>query len=225
LNKNRRYNHSNFDQRTGLALTTHAFKTIPMNPVNHFYNTVSDSICQRLLLEIPSHYKYHSLRHTLDVIQQCHWIGQAEGLNEYEMQIVRVAALFHDIGYITGRKNHEERSCELFREQAMKHALPAEDQLLIEGCIMATKISQTPTNHLERVICDADLDYLGREDFEEIGDLLFQELSACGEITDRQAWNELQIRFLTNHRFHTRFGQQKRQAQLQAHLQKLVANQ
>lgn len=195
-----------------------------MNPVNHFYNAVSDAVCQRLLLEIPAHYKYHSLRHTLDVIQQCHWIGQAEGLDDYEMQIVRVAALFHDIGYILGRQNHEELSCDLFREQAQLQGLPLADQALIEGCIMATKISQSPTNHLERVICDADLDYLGREDFEEIGELLFQELLACGEIADRKAWNDVQIRFLSNHQFHTDYGRQNRQEQLHTHLQKLMAD-
>lgn len=194
-----------------------------MNPVNHFYNTVSDAICQRLLLEIPAHYKYHSLRHTLDVIQQCNWIGQAEGLDEYEMQIVRIAALFHDIGYIVGRKDHEQLSCELFREKARDLQLPMADQALIEGCIMATKISQSPTNLLECVLCDADLDYLGREDFEEIGELLFQELLACGEISDRTAWNDLQIRFLSNHRFHTDYGRRNRQDQLHKHLQKLMA--
>ena len=32
----------------------------------------------------------------------------------------------------------------------------------------ATKIPQTPLTKLEEIICDADLDYLGREDFFEI---------------------------------------------------------
>lgn len=189
-----------------------------MNPVYHFYNTVSDDVCQRLLAEIPVHYKYHSLRHTLDVVQQCNRIGQAEGLDDYSMAIVRIAALFHDTGYIFNRKNHEELSCGYFREMAELHLLPLEAQSLVEGCIMATKISQSPQNLIERVICDADLDYLGRADFEEIGELLFEEFLACGEISDRSAWNQLQIQFLGSYRFHTQFGLLHRQPQLDVHL-------
>jgi uncharacterized protein len=192
-----------------------------MNPVAHFYNAVSDEVCQRLLSEIPAHYKYHSLRHTMDVIQQCNWIGQAEHLDDDAMLIVRVAALFHDTGYMYSRTNHEELSCVYFKEMAQKYALPLTEQELITGCIMATKIKQSPQKMIEKVICDADLDYLGREDFEEIGELLFQEFMACGEINDRVAWNKLQIQFLGSYQFHTSHGQQNRQPLLNAHLLKL----
>jgi uncharacterized protein len=195
---------------------------IEMNQVQHFYNAVTDEVCQRLLNEIPSHYKYHTLRHTLDVIQQCHRIGQAEGLDDHGMQIVRAAALFHDTGYIFNRKNHEELSCEFFRSLASAHDLPLADQSRIEGCIMATKISQSPASLEERVVCDADLDYLGREDFEEIAELLYLELQACGEIEDREAWNKLQVRFLGSYQYHTQLGQSTRQPALDLHLRHLI---
>jgi uncharacterized protein len=196
-----------------------------MNPVFHFYNAVADDVCKRLLTEIPAQYKYHSLRHTLDVVEQCNRIAQSEGLDEFAIQIVRIAALFHDTGYMFNRKNHEELSCTYFKELASKHALPKLDQELIVGCIMATRISQSPKNALERVLCDADLDYLGRPDFEEIGEMLFEELKACGEIGDRLAWNTLQIQFLSNYQFHTEYGRTNRQSQLNVHLEKLKASQ
>jgi hypothetical protein len=68
------------------------------------------------------------------------------------------------------------------------------------------------------VVCDADLDYLGREDFIEIGETLYTELTNCGELTDRNAWNQLQYNFLSNLRFHTRYSQIRRQPQLEQNL-------
>ena len=41
---------------------------------------------------------------------------------------------------------------------------------LFSQLILATKVPQKPKNKLEKIICDADLDYLGREDFDNISD-------------------------------------------------------
>jgi hypothetical protein len=69
---------------------------------------------------------------------------------------------------------------------------------------------QNPLNHLERILCDADLDYLGREDFDLIGENLFLEMSACGEMSDRITWDNLQVKFLEAHSYHTRSNQTRR---------------
>ncbi|MBP6812847.1 MAG: phosphohydrolase, partial [Saprospiraceae bacterium] len=55
----------------------------------------------------------------------------------------------------------------------------------------------------EEILCDADLDYLGRDDFFAIGETLFEELQAYSLINDEQSWNRLQVSFLSSHRFHT----------------------
>jgi hypothetical protein len=63
---------------------------------------------------------------------------------------------------------------------------------------------------LEQILCDADLDYLGREDFGLIGENLFLEMSACGEMSDRFTWDNLQVKFLEAHKFHTTSNQARR---------------
>ena len=50
-------------------------------------------------------------------------------------------------------------------------------------------------------MCDADLDYLGRDDFELISDRLRQELRKMGKITSDRAWDEIQVVFLKQHRY------------------------
>ena len=52
-------------------------------------------------------------------------------------------------------------------------------------------------------MCDADLDYLGRDDFHEIADRLRRELREHGKIDSDRKWDEIQIHFLTAHRYFT----------------------
>lgn len=183
-----------------------------------FYDGVLNEVCDRLLKEVPSEYTYHSLRHTLDVIEMSIEIGKAEHVSDDELTLLKIAALFHDTGYIISRKNHEEESTKIFITYAEKHNLSADMISIVVGCIKATKIPQAPQNRLERILCDADLDYLGREDFSEIGELLYVELTNCNEITNRNAWNQLQVNFLSSLKFHTPYSQQKRQQQLETNL-------
>jgi hypothetical protein len=84
--------------------------------------------------------------------------------------------------------------------------------------IMATKIPQTPNNHLEQILADADLDYLGRDDFFTIGNKLYDELAMFGIITNERDWNLLQERFLESHNYHTATAISSRNAKKQQNL-------
>ena len=84
--------------------------------------------------------------------------------------------------------------------------------------IMATKVPQQPQNHLEQIICDADLDYLGRDDFFIIGDKLFAELSVYGILNTEEEWNKLQVRFLEAHNFFTKTAIKTRKKRKDKHL-------
>jgi hypothetical protein len=88
----------------------------------------------------------------------------------------------------------------------------------ISSCILATIMPQNPQNLLEKIICDADLDYLGRSDFEKISLDLYQEMNACGEISDQHKWDEIQVVFLDKHHYHTSFNQSRRNEQKSLHL-------
>ena len=86
---------------------------------------------------------------------------------------------------------------------------------------MATKLPQTPATLLEKVICDADLDYLGRADFFEIGDGLRREFLKQGIIKTNQDWDQLQIKFLTSHQYHTATSRKLREKYKQGNISKL----
>lgn len=190
-----------------------------MTTPRKFYDSVLDHICERLIKEIPSHYTYHSLRHTLDVIEQSIVIAKGESLSEEEIDTLKIAALFHDSGYIRTRKEHEQHSAEIFKEYAQRYDLPLKVREIVSNCILATKIPQSPKNHIEQILCDADLDYLGREDFIEIGESLFKEMQSCSEIADRESWNLLQVKFLSSINYHTDYARNTRTEQLKKNLE------
>ena len=100
----------------------------------------------------------------------------------------------------------------------------SDDQItLITNMILATRIPQTPTNKLDKVLCDADLDYLGREDFYEIGGRLLEELKAQGVVETEREWNLVQKTFLESHRYHTQFSKDTREQKKYQHIQEIVA--
>jgi predicted metal-dependent HD superfamily phosphohydrolase len=190
-----------------------------MNRILNFYDDVLDDICNKLLHELNPSYKYHTLRHTLDVIETSVCIAQAEGLYDDEMNVLKIAALFHDTGYLFQRTNHEQASVNFFYKVVSNYDFPEEEKEIIASCIMATSIPQHPKNILEKILCDADLDYLGRDDFYTISDLLFDELKSCGQMNSKEEWNKVQIKFISEHQYHTEYNKRHRMVKLHENLQ------
>jgi hypothetical protein len=86
---------------------------------------------------------------------------------------------------------------------------------------MATKMPPNPQTLLQKIICDADLDYLGRTDFIPTSNSLFKELAAQNIITDINEWNKLQIKFLSAHSFYTETSQRLREVNKQSQIERI----
>ena len=195
-----------------------------MQALERFFEIQFAVVTDRLKNELDHLCEYHNVRHTLDVINQSQLIGKIEQLSERDLLLLKIAALFHDTGFLFQRAKHEERSVKVFLEASYEYEISESDKTVISQCIMATRMPQQPISLLDKVICDADLDYLGRDDFFPIGDALFREMSRNNEISDINAWNQLQVKFLTAHRFHTNFSIQNRMPGLQENLKKVMQN-
>lgn len=155
---------------------------------------------------------YHGVHHTVDVSNAALQIAIAEGIHDKEtLLLLQTAALYHDLGFISTYKGHEEEGCRLARVSLPNFDYTDEQIEKICGLIMATRVPQAPANHLEEILADADLDYLGRDDFWPISDSLYQELNKRELVTDTDTWNKLQIEFLQNHQYWTKTAQQWRQ--------------
>jgi predicted metal-dependent HD superfamily phosphohydrolase len=160
-------------------------------------------ILDKLKSDLPEGLTYHSYRHVMDVLQAARTYADMEGIDEYEQQLLQTAVLFHDAGFIIQSRDHELYGCEIARKNLPDFGYTQEEIERICGMIMATKIPQSPQNVCEQIICDADLDYLGRDDFWNIGNELYRELSVYGVLNNEQDWNRLQLKFLTGHHYFT----------------------
>lgn len=172
----------------------------------------------KLSHELPGYLYYHSAEHVQDVYEAAEMLAKHEGISVYETKLLLTAARYHDAGFLKGSQDHEEESCRIAQANLPGYGYHEEEISRICGMIMATKLPQTPKNHLEEILADADLDYLGRDDFFTIGNKLFQELSGFGVISTEEDWNKLQVRFLESHHYFTPTAIQLRQEKKQAHL-------
>lgn len=178
-------------------------------------------ILDRLERQLSDQLTYHSLSHTLDVFHTTDELCDLENIAPYERLLLKTAALYHDSGFLIDNVNHEELGCQIVSENLPRYRYSNREIEIISSMIMATKIPQSPKNHLEQILCDADLDYLGRKDFYGIGNTLFQELKAYKVLQDKVAWNKLQVKFLEAHHFFTQSNQFRREQQKQEYLQQL----
>ncbi|GAB3854199.1 hypothetical protein GCM10028822_23840 [Hymenobacter terrigena] len=167
---------------------------------------------------------YHSLDHTLDVTQAAQALAAAEGMTDSEsLALLRTAALYHDAGFLHTYEGHEARGCEIVRATLPKFDYSRGQIEQICALIIATQYPQEPRCHLAQILCDADLDYLGRPDFVPISTSLFRELTARQLIASEHAWFQLQERFLTSHQYWTATALARRGAPKQARLDHIRA--
>ncbi|MEZ4827041.1 MAG: HD domain-containing protein [Bacteroidia bacterium] len=125
--------------------------------------------------ELPESLTYHGIHHTMDVLDAAVEIGESEGIQGEELILLKTAALYHDSGFTKTYQGHEAEGCDIAKEYLPRFGYSSEQIEKICGMIMATRIPQTPCNLLEKILCDADLYYLGRNDFYPVGNSLFQE--------------------------------------------------
>ncbi|MCG8475453.1 MAG: DUF5706 domain-containing protein [Cytophagales bacterium] len=164
---------------------------------------------------------YHNLEHTQNVVRLCRIIGEDEGISEHEMLLLEIAAWFHDIGYCKSCSEHEERSSGMACEY-IQSKLNQEDLKVIQGCIMATQLTEKPQTLLQKIICDADLSHLGSLDYFERAESLRQELiESSGMKISKSDWVKKNIDFLSKHRFYTDYANRILEPVKQKHLEVL----
>ncbi len=165
---------------------------------------------------------YHNHNHTLEVVNHAEEIAQGMKLSAMELDIVLIAALFHDTGYLQTREDHEELSASIAERFLHEQYYGEENIKKVVGCIRATKVPQRPTTLLEQVICDADLLNLGKEDCIEKGEILHKEIEhALGKSIPKKDWIKQTIDFFHAHSYHTEYVRQKYKKSREANLKKL----
>ena len=185
------------------------------------YQEAHAYILNRLENELDPVYTYHSVDHTRDVVSMTEVLCRLESVGELDARLLVTAAHYHDAGFLISREEHEKAGCQIVRDTLPDFGYSNEHIERICGMIMATKIPQDPKDTCEMILSDADLDYLGRDDFYTIGKQLYHELYAFGVIKTWEEWNNLQIGFLSAHRYFTKTNLRRRRKEKLIRLREL----
>lgn len=185
---------------------------------------IQDNILDMLKEKLPVHLSYHNYEHTLDVMKATERIARAENANEDEILLLKTAAAFHDVGYIYSRDKHEEKSCSIAKELMSARGVDKNEIEKICELILATIVPQKPKDKLSEIICDADLDYLGRDDYFKISQRVFNEFKTFGIVKDENEWKQIQINFFESHHYFTKTAIETRKKMKEENLKRIKEN-
>lgn len=186
------------------------------------FERVKEYMIQRLRRGLATNLYYHGPHHTLDVMKAAHELSLSEGVKGNDYTLLMTAALFHDAGFLIRYKENEDVSANMCWNLLPRFGYSKNEILLISQIIMATSIPQKPFDKLSSILCDADLDYLGRDDFFIIGCNLRREWKEYGRELSVKEWYEQQIHFLGNHHYFTRTSALVREEKKLRHREYLI---
>lgn len=150
---------------------------------------------------------YHNLDHTLNVVKACRKIADKCGICGDELEMLLVAAWFHDVGYLSELNNHEKIGALEARLFLTGNGVQEAFISQVEKCILATRIPQNPRDKLSAILCDADLFHVSQPDFLANLHFFWDEMKAInGEKQTEIHYLENTLRFFEAHEFKTKYG-------------------
>lgn len=185
------------------------------------FTDIQEMILDKLEMDLPGYLFYHNVKHTVDVVTEVELIGWAEGCSDEEILLLKTAGLFHDAGHTIAYDNHEFYGTEIAKKILPEYNYTPGQIDKICSLIMATKLPPRPTNLLEDIICDSDLDYLGRSDFIPVSNTLYEELKAQNKMGSLNDWNKIQVKFISGHQYFTKTARSLREVNKQLQIERI----
>ena len=176
--------------------------------------------------ELPAGIKYHDAEHTLHptrgVVAVANRIALAENISEHDRELLLAAAYFHDTGYIREYDKNEPIAARMAgRILKLIGYKPAEIKK-VQKMILATDLARKPQSLVEKILCDADLDHLGRDDFFKRDGKLRKGRSARGiDVSDEAKWYRGTLDLITNHKYYTASQIKLREEKKQKNIEQL----
>ncbi len=180
--------------------------------------TVNDTLLEKASAYVSEHFEkcdtkdaflYHDLTHTKETVTAAKAIAEGMKLPDKSVALVMLACWFHDVGCVESIAEHEAKSIEIAEAFFNEQNTDAKTRDIVKGCILATKIPQSPRTLLQQIVCDADMSHLGSTAYAEKSELLRKELEKrLGKSFSEVEWLERNIGFFIGHSFFTTYAQQ-----------------
>ena len=176
-----------------------------------------------LLSPLNNHY-YHSYEHAIDVMQRAIYLSEQENLPVDEIEMMALAGLFHDTGFIVMYDKNEPIWAKIASNYLKSINYDKNKIKLIEQIILATDPDYTnPKNIYEKIIKDADMDNLWRDDFQKKSNDIKKELETVKKIKIKDPeWHHSLVDLLISHKFNTDVQRKERDKKKQENLNKMI---
>jgi uncharacterized protein len=149
-------------------------------------------------------FPYHGWLHTKSFYDAVCYIAVLENVGADVLSKLKVASLYHDRGYTTGiEEEHEYKSTDICRQELPLFGFSDTDTYDVCRLIMSTAVGYKSVSIPEKIMRDADLEYIGRDYYPYVAELLRMEK---GNI-HHSVWKVEQIAFLEKHKFLTNSAQ------------------
>ena len=177
--------------------------------------------------ELPDGIKYHDADHTLHstkgVVAVANKIAISENISEHDRELLITAAYFHDTGYIREYDKNEPIAARMAGRILKLIGYKPKEVEKVQKMIRSTDFDRDPETHLEKILCDADLDNLGREDFFKLDGKLREGRRARGlDVNDDAKWYRGTLEIITKHRYYTESQKKLREKGKQKNIKRLL---
>jgi predicted metal-dependent HD superfamily phosphohydrolase len=177
--------------------------------------------------ELPGGIKYHDSNHTLHptrgVVAVANRIAISENISEHDRELLIAAAYFHDTGYIREYDKNEPIAARMAGRILKLIGYKPNEIEKIQKMILSTDLEREPKTHSEKILCDADLDHLGREDFFELDAKIREGRRARGiDVSDDAKWYKGTLEILKTHQYYTESQIKLRAKKKQENIKRLL---
>jgi predicted metal-dependent HD superfamily phosphohydrolase len=149
-------------------------------------------------------HRYHNLPHTLAVRKACLAIGKRLEISKENKEVLELACLFHDTGFVETYEGHEAASHRIASEFLEQRNYPEARKEKVLDCIDVTFPPNQPTTLLEKIIRDADLASLGSASYpEQLAALRHEWEVFLGQTFPESDWFRLNRDFMERTRYYT----------------------
>jgi predicted metal-dependent HD superfamily phosphohydrolase len=177
--------------------------------------------------ELPVGIKFHDANHTLHpargVVASANRIAISEKISEQDRELLIAAAYFHDTGYIREYGRNEPIAARMAGRILKLIGYKPKEIEKVQKMILATDLTCEPKTHLEKILCDADLDNLGRKDFFKLDAKLREGRRIRGlDVSDDIKWYKGTLEVMKNHKYYTKSQIKLREEEKQKNMKKLL---
>lgn len=178
-----------------------------MNSINdRIVLEAGDYVAKYLQDNLDKQFCYHDYQHTFSVVNAAAIICRAMQTDERMTGVLLVAAWFHDTGYTKQQQEHEMVSASIAEDFLVQRNINTDEINMVKKCILATKYPQQASSLPERIICDADMFHLSSSNLPSLSVKLRAEWEQARRLTYTDMnWYELNIQFLSQHVFQTKW--------------------